>query len=146
MSATAVNPATPATNTTPRKHKHEPPNVTFARWAETRSHGWRLLFACPSSRAGHPDHELWMSEDGAEARCSCLGHQTHGHCTLTEHAYDIVANYYRDRTTWMSDGVLETHDRKYATKAGAGMLTTGDRARWTAIGDELAARYAAAAA
>lgn len=119
--------------------KHLAGNVTFLRWVQTRSHGWRIGFTCPSSRQNVSDHELWMNDDGAEATCTCLAYQTHGQCTLTVHAEEIVAAFYRGRAAEMDDATLARHDRKYARLR---TLATADRLRFTAIGDEIAARWA----
>ena len=118
---------------------HTIANATYHSSRRTRS-GDRFKFTCPSSREGVAPHAMWCSGAGTEASCSCEGYQTHGHCTLTQGAPDLMLRLYRDRCAQASDGTLHSLDYDYQYAEASGTLTDAQRLVWSAVGDEVAAR------
>lgn len=135
----------------PRKTSpmHTPEHVVpgAGHWAldDAGERRWRLVFSCPSSRAGVEPHRFTVWEDGAVPRCSCEAFRAHGRCGLSEAAREIVAAYHRDTFRQSNSKVLWQTDQTFASRSASGWLSTDEQAAWDALGDEIAARYAAKA-
>ena len=113
---------------------HTPP---YARYLHTvrGSEGPRFIFTC----AG--DH-LSVYPDGRAPHCTCAQYRKRGHCPLTSAAITIVVNHYRALARAASPADLRDADRYFALHQHH--LSIAERMQWAAVGDAIAAIFAAA--